>query len=232
MIKCIIIEDQAPAQRILKKYISDFEGLELLKVFSNGIEALEYLNEVSVDLIFLDIHLPKISGIDFLSILNPKPLVILTTAFQDYAVQGFELDVTDYLLKPFSFDRFVKAVYKAQRLLHIIPNQKTPSINNVNELLIKVGYEYVKIKSEDIEIIKSDNDYTTLILKDKKLLTNYSLKQWLIKLEGLSFIQVHRSFIVNMNKVISYSKGIVKTNSHEIPIGRVYKKEFRRGFSG
>ena len=114
MISCIIIEDQAPAQRVLKKYIQDVGTLELKAVFSNAIEALEYLKSHSIDLMFLDIHLPKISGIDFLKTIVNPPAVIFTTAFSDYAVQGYELNVVDYLVKPFSFERFVQAINKVQ----------------------------------------------------------------------------------------------------------------------
>lgn len=229
MINCIIIEDQAPAQRILKKYINDFNGLQLIHTFSNAIDAIDYLNHTKVDLIFLDIHLPKISGIDFLSILNHRPFIILTTAFQDYAIKGYELDVVDYLLKPFSFDRFVKAVSKVQRLanIHSQENEK-PQLEK--EILVKIGYEYIKIGIEQILFIKADNDYSTIYMKDKKHLTSFTLKQWLEKLKEHDFIQVHKSYLIHLKKVESFTKGKILIAQHCIPVGRVFKENFVKRF--
>jgi len=141
--KCIIIEDQPPAQRILKKYISDFGNLDLVEIFTDAIQALEYLKIHNVDLIFLDIHLPRLSGMEFLRTLNNPPSVILTTAFPDFALEGYELNVVDYLLKPFSFPRFIKAVNKVS-VSESIDEGKG---NQNDSIFIKSGHEYVKIWS-------------------------------------------------------------------------------------
>ena len=196
---CIIIEDQPPAQRILKKYIEDFGTLHLKATFSNAIQAMEFLKTEEVDLMFLDIHLPKISGIDFLKALPNPPAVILTTAFSEYALESYEFNVVDYCLKPFSFQRFVKAVSK-------VPVKKNiqPELNNENvrkEIFIKSGYEYIKITIDDILYIKSDADYTEIFIPNKKCLSSEPLRYWLEKLDNDQFMRIHKSYIINTSKI-------------------------------
>jgi len=227
MISCIIIEDQMPARKILQKYIGDIEMLELKGTFNNAISALDFLKENKVDLLFLDIHLPKISGIDFLSILPVKPYVILTTAFSEYALKGYELDVVDYLLKPFSFERFLKAVLKVDRLK---VNAETNQNEKAEIVLVKVGYDQVKIDVNRITHIKSDGDYTHIYCGEKKYHVSYPLKYWIEKLPGNHFIQVHRSFIVNLTKIEKVSANTIEIEGNSIPLGRVYKKEFQRAY--
>lgn len=233
-ITCIIIEDQPPAQRVLQKYINDIDNLKLLKVFDNAIMAMEFLKNNSVDLIFLDIHLPKLSGIDFLNILTPKPKVILTTAFPDYALQSYDLDVTDYLLKPFSFQRFLKAVNKVN-----ITDNKTDSniqteadneIQSNDFLFIKSGFDYIKLFINDIAYIKSDGDYTLLVTNSDKHLVSYSLKYWVGKLNSDIFCQVHKSYLVNINYVNKISGNTIYINNFEIPIGRAFKDSFNEKY--
>lgn len=223
MIRCIIIEDQEPAQRILKRYIQETSFLELDQVFNNGITALDYLKSSSVDLIFLDIHLPKLSGIDFLTILPIETHVILTTAFPDYALKSYDFDVTDYLLKPFSFDRFSKAVLKVQKLHTQKPT--TPEESKPNSTLVKTGYEYITVLFDDILYIQSDGDYTHVYLKNQKLMTSYSLKYWQNLLSS-DFYQIHRSFIINTRYITKISSGKVFIQDTALAIGRVYKKGF------
>jgi len=181
---CIIIEDQPPAQRILQKYIQDIGTLELKATFADALTALEFLKTTTVELIFLDIHLPKISGIDFLKILNPQPKVILTTAFSDYALQGYELDVVDYLLKPFSFERFVKAVskitYQKEQTVTLPPTlNTTPTALKESFIFIKTGKDYQKIEVANIQFIKSNGDYTQVFMTKGKHLVSQPLKYWL-----------------------------------------------------
>ena len=219
---CIIIEDQAPAQRILKRYISDISTLELRGTFTNALSAMQFLENEKVDLIFLDIHLPKISGLEFLRSLPDPPAVILTTAFPDYAVQSYEFNVVDYLVKPFSFERFVKAINKLSRKID------EPSASRSGELnfFIKSGYEYIKINSADILFIKSDMDYTEINLPDKKHLTQETLSYWQEKL-GPGFFRVHRSYLINTTKILKVSGNqVFLPVENTIPIGRAYKEEF------
>lgn len=222
---CIIVEDQAPAQRVLKKYIADMGSLTLKGTFSDALQALEFLKSEPVDLMFLDIHLPKISGIDFLKTLTNPPAVILTTAFSDYAVQSYELNVVDYLLKPFSFERFVKAVTK------VTPSSTayvaTP-VSSGLECFIKSGYEYIKINSNEVVCIQSDMDYTELLMEDgKKHLAQETLSYWEQKLRNHQFVRVHKSHLVNLAKIEKIAGNQIHlTNQHTTPIGRAYKEAF------
>ena len=231
MISCIIIEDQPPAQRILKKYIGDVEALELKATFDNAIAALAYLKTNEVHLIFLDIHLPKLSGIDFLNILSPKPKVILTTAFPDYALQGYELDVVDYLLKPFSFERFFKAVSKViyptdeKQLSNNSPhNTTTPSVAEF--MFIKIGSDFQKIEIAAIQYIKALGDYTQLFTLTGKHLASYSLKYWLERLPSRDFCQIHKSCLINVKHLEKVSGNQVYIGKDVLTIGRTYKERF------
>ena len=220
--KCIIIEDQPPAQRILKKYIDDYGSLELMGVFGDAIQAQEFLKSNKIDLMFLDIHLPKLSGIDFLKTLRIPPYVILTTAFPDFALESYDLDVVDYLLKPFSFTRFVKAIGKIP-INPLSVNQDDPKEESI---FIKSGYDHIKVNLNDILFIKADNDYTEIILKDKKHLSSESLKYWLDTLGRQTMLRVHKSYIVNVNKIKKVSSsGIQVEHKDDIPIGRAYKDD-------
>lgn len=219
--KCIIIEDQPPAQRILQKYITDLGKIELVNTFNNAIQALDYLKTNSVDLIFLDIHLPKLSGIDFLKTLENPPSVILTTAFPDFALESYELNVVDYLLKPFSFARFIKAISKIN--LHQLDESAPEPI--ANSIFIKSGHEYNKVLIEDIIMINSDRDYTELHAESGKYLSNNSLKYWEDRLAEYKFIRVHKSYLVNESKITRITAPEVELiDSIRIPIGRAFKK--------
>lgn len=223
-ITCMVIEDQMPARQILKKYINEVEVLDLKAMFSNAIEALDYIENNSVDLLFLDIHLPKLSGIEFLEVLKTRPKVVLTTAFPDYSLLGYELDIVDYLLKPFSFQRFLKAVIKVQRQINVlsIPKEsKTP-----DSILVKEGYDLVTIKIEQIKYIQADGDYTIIFCETKKHHVSYPLKYWLENLPARWFIRAHRSFVVNIREVQRVSSNSIKVIDSKIPLGRVFRKDF------
>lgn len=228
---CIIIEDQPPAQRILQKYINDIGSLELKKTFNNAIEAIPFLQQNAIDLIFLDIHLPKISGIEFLKTLRSQSQVILTTAFSDYALESYEYNIVDYLLKPFSFQRFVQAITKATQ------NKQIPTANNDDlletskndSIFIKSGYDIFKINLEDIFYIKSDIDYTEVVTTNKTYLSSNSLKNWLQKINK-DFCQVHKSYIINTEKIIKVSGNRIFIKDQIIPIGRAFKVFFQENY--
>lgn len=227
---CIIIEDQPPAQRILKKYIEDIGTLALKATFSDAIQAMDFLKTNPVDLIFLDIHLPKISGMDFLKTLTHAPHIILTTAFPDYALESYEFSVVDYLLKPFSFQRFVKAVAKVP-VKSINPTSEIQPEKSRKELFIKSGYEYIKIIIDDILYIKSDADYTELFVGDKRHLSSESLRYWLENLDERQFTRIHKSYIINTDKVEKITGGqVYLIEDIVLPIGRAYKEEFVKRF--
>ena len=229
---CIIIEDQPPAQRILKKYITDVGSLHLQGTFSDALQAMELLKREPVDLIFLDIHLPKLSGIDFLRSLPHAPAVILTTAFPDYALESYELDVVDYLLKPFSFQRFVKAVSKVSPPNSPEPRPEASEIPaSRTELFVKSGYEYIKVAVDDILFIKSDADYTELWVSGKKLLSAESLRHWLETLDAKQFVRVHKSYIINAAKIQKVMGNQIYLNDQSVvPIGRAFKDDFSARF--
>ncbi|SHJ15524.1 two component transcriptional regulator, LytTR family [Mesonia phycicola] len=221
MISCIIIEDQPPAQRILQKYIKESKSLELKAVFADVINAREFLDKENVALIFLDIHLPKLSGIDFLKSYSSQTEIILTTAFADYALESYEYNVVDYLLKPFSYERFMQAVEKV----------KTVSLQEKNKyVFIKSGYDLIQLDQNKIIYIKADGDYTEINTLDKNYLSTDTLKQWLEKLNS-NFYQVHKSFIANTTQLQKISGNqLYMLNEDVLPIGRVYKKDFIEKF--
>lgn len=228
---CIIIEDQPPAQRILQKYIRDIGSLELKGTFSDALTALEFLKDQLIDVIFLDIHLPKISGIDFLKILRTKPKIIFTTAFSDYALQGYELDVVDYLLKPFSFERFVKAVskvvYQNESMLLPQPHLTPKQIGSSDQFLfLKTGKDYQKIDISSIQFIKSNGDYTQLFLTNGKHLASHPLKYWIDKLDAAIFCQIHKSYLVNVQHISKVTGNQVYIEDNLLPIGRTYREGF------
>ena len=223
--RCIIVEDQPPAQRILKKFIQDVPNLELVGVFSDGLQAMEFLKAEPVDLMFLDIHLPKINGLDFLKSIPEAPHVVLTTAFSEYALEGYDLNVVDYLLKPFSFQRFLQAVNKVRvKQEHLSPRN---DVAQVSEIYVKSSHEHIKVSVRDIYTISSDSDYTEIHLKNKKILSNEPLRHWLDVLPAGQFYQVHKSHIINTQKIDRISGNqVLLTNGAKIPLGRAYKEHF------
>lgn len=224
MVNCIIIEDQLPAQRILKKYIKEKSQLHLIGTFTNVLSANESLKNNTVDLIFLDIHLPNISGIDFLKSLENPPNVILCTAFSDFAIESYELNVIDYLLKPFSFKRFDIAVTKALKKIIIehLQIEKTPLKDD--RIYIKSGYEHYKVIIDRIIYINSDADYTDIYTENNKFISSESLKHWEEKLSEFQFIRVHKSYIINLKKINkATTRFIFMEGNYKIPIGRTYK---------
>lgn len=223
---CIIVEDQLPAQRILRKYIEDLGTLELVGVFSEASPLVEFLKTHQVDLIFLDIHLPKLTGIDFLKICPNPPHVILTTAYSDYALEGYELNVIDYLLKPFSYQRFVQAVSKVFAAI----GSAEVKIKR-EEVFIKSGHDHIKVILKDILYIKSDADYTEVYEQERKHISSEPLRFWMDYLDSDQFIQIHKSYIVNMSKIEKISGNRVYMSNKEIlPVGRVYKDQFSKRF--
>ncbi|MDF0707890.1 LytR/AlgR family response regulator transcription factor [Flagellimonas okinawensis] len=223
--RCIIVEDQPPAQRILRKFIQDVPTLELVDVFSDGIKAMDFLNRETVDLMFLDIHLPKINGLDFLKSMPDPPHVILTTAFSEYALEGYDLNVVDYLLKPFSFQRFLQAVNKvnAKYEYKLFKDDGTP----LTEIYVKSSHEHIKVLVKDIFTITSDSDYTEIHLKEKKILSNEPLRHWVEVLGGSQFYQIHKSHVINTKKIDRISGNLVLlSNGAKVPMGRAYKDNF------
>jgi len=233
MLNCIIVEDQPPAQRILKRYIENIEGLTLLEIFSDVLKIELYLKTNKVDLIFLDIHLPKMSGIDFLRSVPNHPKVILTTAFSDYALESYQYNVVDYLLKPISFDRFLQAIEKINKVNYENVDAfslKKEYLNKNETIFIKSGYDHIQLFVSDILTIKSDSDYTEIITQEKNYLSKFPLRHWIEKLDDSLFTQVHKSHIVNVLKIDKVSSNSIHINTLIIPLGRAFKKKFADKF--
>ena len=229
-IRCIIIEDQPLAQRVLKRYIDDCPQLELVETFVDPIKGLDFLKKNEIDAIFLDIHLPKLSGLEFLSVLEHKPQVILTTAFSEYALKSYELDVTDYLLKPFSFERFLIAVNKLSGKGGSSASRVQSKSEEQNYAFVKLGHDYVRISFEDILFVKAEKDYTKIFLEDAKHLVSHTLKYWTEKLPSAEFCQVHKSFLVNVSKINKVVGNQLLIGDEQIPIGRVFKGSFTKKY--
>ncbi|RLJ63150.1 LytTR family two component transcriptional regulator [Lacinutrix venerupis] len=221
---CIIIEDEIPAQNILKNFLGKFPNIELKGTFQAAIEAHVFLKSETVDLVFLDINLPDISGIDFIKTIKNPPAIIITTAYPDYAVESFSLDtIVDYLVKPFSFDRFLKAINKAETFTN--KQQNAFKENSNDSLFLNVDKTHHKIIINDILFIESDRNYITVVTKKQKLSYIESLKNWKQKLPETNFIQVHKSFIVNKNYVNKIAGNEIYILENRLPIGRTYKQE-------
>lgn len=224
-ISCMIIDDEPPAMKILEDYISQLPRLKLIASCHTAIEAVDILSEQPIDLLFLDIQMPKILGTDFLRSLQTPPKVIFTTAYREFAVDGFDLNAVDYLLKPISFDRFLKAVNK---LYQINLNQAyqfhqdLPGLES-HHLEIRVDRQDVKIKYENILYIEGMKDYVKIVTTDRNYISKIQIQNLEKQLPKSQFIRVHRSFIVSLSKISSRNFQEIHIKDHIIPISRTYR---------
>ncbi|WP_163711901.1 LytR/AlgR family response regulator transcription factor [Mangrovibacterium lignilyticum] len=232
--KCIIIDDEPLAQQILEDYISHIPFLKLEKKCSSVFEALEILQKTSIDLIFLDIHLPNVSGVEFISSLDAKPMFIFTTAFSEYALEAFELNAVDYLLKPIPFKRFLRAANKAYQLYASNRKVKREEISENSDseqdfIMVKSDYKSVKIQLNQILFIEGLKDYVKIFIQneDKPIITLNSLKKMADSLPSSHFLRVHKSFIINTNKIKSVTKNRIIIHDRWIPVGDNYKSDFQ-----
>jgi DNA-binding LytR/AlgR family response regulator len=221
-IKCIIIEDEPLAVKVLSDYISQVPFLELQGTFKDAILATDYLRDNHTDLIFLDIHLPKLKGMAFLKTLTHPPAVIITTAYHQYAVEGFDLNVTDYLLKPFEFERFLIAVTKV-KTGQADKQQPDESREIKDYLFLNVQKKKVKILFSEIVYVESQREYIKIITTKKVYISKMSTHEMEALLPADLFKRIHRSFIVSISKIESYTAEIVEVNGVSIPIGRDYR---------
>ncbi len=228
--KCFIIEDEPLAQDVLKKYITDYPLLQLCGVYKTAIEAQAQMQLLKPDLIFLDINLPILSGINFLKSLYNPPLVIFTTAYTDFALDGYELNAVDYLLKPFSFERFVKAANKALELARTKDTEHL--IIETGFIFIKVDRKLVRINVADIVYVEALDDYVKIVTDSKEYLTNNTLKNMQQELPSGQFMRVHKSFLVATGKIEYIEGNFIKIVTAELPIGAVYKDDVLDLFKG
>jgi DNA-binding LytR/AlgR family response regulator len=219
-ISCIIIEDEPLATKVLSDYVSQVPFLELQACFKDAILATDYLRQHTVDLIFLDIHLPKLKGMAFLKTLTDPPAVIITTAYHQYAVEGFDMNVTDYLLKPFEFERFLVAVNKVATEV----KDRTPEGSEAKDFIfLNVQKKKVKILFSEIVYIESQREYIKIVTTKKEYLSKMSTHEIEALLPGHLFKRIHRSFIISLGKIESYTAEMVEVNGISIPIGRGYR---------
>jgi DNA-binding LytR/AlgR family response regulator len=220
----MIIEDEPLAQNVLRKYIGDVSSLELVTVCNNALEAAEAIRSKNIHLIFLDINLPKLSGINFLKTLPTPPLVIFTTAYPEFAVEGFELDAIDYLVKPFSFERFLKAVNKALNKV----NRKPANLDDKHAddfIFLKADKKVYKIDLEDILYAEATGDYVKVVTVEGQYVANITLKKLLEELPSNLFIRVHKSYLISANKIKFFEGNYIKVGQTDIPIGAAYREE-------
>ena len=224
--KCLVIEDEPLAAEILEDYIRQISFLELKGVSGNALDALDMLQAGDIDVIFLDIHLPKLKGLDFIRTLKTPPQIIITTAFREYALDGYELNVVDYLLKPVSLSRFIGAVNKLKVKGQAISINETNTINSTEEnfFLININKKKIKIYLDEVLFIESKKEYINIITSTDTYLAKYQLTDIEGQLNKLSFMRIHRSFIVSMKKIKAYTATDVEINGFKIPIGRSYKE--------
>jgi DNA-binding LytR/AlgR family response regulator len=228
-IRCLIVDDEPLAVDVLEKYIGQLDSLSLVGKCGHAIEALNFLQKNKVDLLFLDIQMPRLSGIDFLKTLQKRPKVILTTAFRDYAVEGFELNVLDYLVKPIPFERFLVAINKyhgVQDTGAALPPVITAPVSGISPeafIYLKADKKMVKVFLKDILYIESLKDYVKVKTTEKEIITWQRISYLEEKLPDENFQRIHRSFIVAMNKIKSFNAAFIEIGDQELPIGRQYK---------
>jgi DNA-binding LytR/AlgR family response regulator len=222
--KCFIVDDEPLALRVIEQYLSKFPQFEVCGTSTEPVEALMRIKDLQPDLIFLDIQMPDITGLELIESIRHKPEIIITTAYREYAVEGFELCVLDYLVKPIPFKRFVKAIDKflEQKLSH----QDNPAPDNATFIFVKADRKTVKIALDEILYVEGVKDYVRIVLRTQKIMTKVSICNFFKELPKEYFIQVHKSFIVAKNKITAYTAHDVEIGDVEIPLGRMYKEEF------
>jgi DNA-binding LytR/AlgR family response regulator len=241
IINCIIIDDEPLAQRVIEKFLEDLPNFHVLAKCNNAFEAMDAINEKDVDLMFLDINMPKLSGLSFLKSLKNPPLVIVTTAYSEYAIEGYELDVVDYLKKPFSFERFFKAIQKVQERLkkpeitHTdkeIAHDESPieisaDLSTSKFIFVKANKKNYKVDIDDIFYIEALGDYIKIHTSTQVLVTYQSMKKIELILPSNIFVRIHKSYIVSVNKIKSVEGNMVEVKNEKLSIGNSYKQQFQ-----
>ena len=221
-VKCLVVDDEPLAIQLMKNHLANLDSFEVVACCSNAVKALQVLRSTQVDLVFLDIKMPKISGLEFLSALKNPPAVIITTAYREYALDGYELDLVDYLLKPITFDRFFKAIERYLRKSVVV--SQAAQITGRQFLHIRAGGKIHRLAVEQIIYIESVKDYLVFHLADQKIKAKYRIGDLETEIHGNSFLRIHRSFLINTSKINSYTSTDVQIQGGEIPIGASYKE--------
>ena len=230
MLKYIIIDDEPLAHEVIEEFCSMLPHLQLEKNCYNALEAMQFLNENTVDFMFLDINMPKLRGLDFLKTLTKPPKTIITTAYKEHALEGFELNVVDYILKPFSFDRLVKAVNKvsATQTTKTIIKEVSSSTDSTTRFFVKGDKKHHQIDLNDLLYIEAYGNYTKLYLKDEMIVSHEKISHYEDLLDTTNFLRVHKSFIVAIDKIKFIEGNRILINEHKIPIGQTYKSSITK----
>jgi two-component system, LytTR family, response regulator len=236
-IRCLIIDDEPPAREIIRRYVQEIPSLQLMGECANAIQALTVLQQQSIDLLFLDIRMPQLNGTDFIKTLKNPPKVIFTTAFAEYALEGYELDVVDFLMKPIRFDRFLKAVNKAYPVHGSTAALKpvaTPVVEEKKDnsfVYFRADRKMVKVMLNDILYIESMKDYIKVHTMQSVIITRQSISSVEAMLPDKLFVRTHRSFIVSINKIKSFTNELVEIDKTDIPIGKLFRNGVMKVFS-
>jgi DNA-binding LytR/AlgR family response regulator len=225
--RCLIVDDEPLARELIRAHVEKLENFEIVDQCGDAMKALNVLREKQVDLIFMDIQMPQITGIDFLKTLKHPPKVIITTAYREYALEGFELDVVDYLLKPITFERFLKSVNKYYQLtqdeVQLITNSAADRLKDESFIYIKENKKVVKIHLSEIRYIEGLSEYVQIYTEKRKIITKTSMVQMEEKLPSDSFLRIHKSFIVSIGKIEAFTANTIEIQGKELPIGRSFK---------
>jgi DNA-binding LytR/AlgR family response regulator len=245
MIRCLVVDDEPLALHILEDYIAKVPFLQLVKATTNPIEALTMVQEGNIDLVFLDVQMPELTGIQFLKIANGKTKVILTTAYSQYALEGYELDVVDYLLKPIAFDRFFKAAQKAQGIIQpaIVPQAAEQQVQQIQPqqpqqdfmndfIFVKSEYKIQKVYLHQILYIEGLKDYISIFTPTERIITLQNMKKMEETLPERHFMRVHKSYIVALNKIDSIERSRIFIGDKVIPVGDTYRDQFFKVIEG
>lgn len=223
--RCLLVDDEAPAIEVLTNYVQATPGLEIAGTCKHALEAFAFLQNHKVDVIFLDIQMPQLDGISFAKTLNQSPKIIFTTAFKDFAFDAFEINAVDYLLKPYSFERFLKAIQKIQNTSGEIENESIKDSLTEKFLFFRADRKMVKIPIDNILYIESIKDYVKVITKDKSIITKQTMASLEDMLPKKNFVRIHRSFFVSLRAIESYNNQSVYIGKQELPIGPLYRNE-------
>lgn len=232
-LNCLIVDDEPLAQQVIETYIQKTPSLTLVAKCDNAMEAYEVLHNTSIDILFLDIQMPVITGVEFMRTLQNPPAVIFTTAYPDFAMDGYDLNITDYLLKPVSFERFLKAVNKASEQIALLQQNNNENEQNLPEyFFVKEDSKLVKINFSDIDHIECMKDYAKIFTKQRMIVTHHTMKKFETVLPENLFVRIHRSYIVHIPAIQSIFGNVVETTKGRLPIGANYKDELMKVVGG
>lgn len=229
--KCIIVDDEPLAREGMELNVSELNYLELIGQFQTATDALNFMNQHQVDLMFLDIQMPGLTGLEFIRSLNEKPMIILTTAYPQYALEGFELDVIDYLVKPIRVQRFIQAVGKAKSLYDLKQNKNQPETSiREEDIYIRSDRKFIRIFFKDIKFIKGMKDYVMIITQKERYMTAMNIKTISEQLPQSLFSRVNKSYVINVDYIDSIGTDFIMVAEEEIPLGRTYREAFIERF--